>query len=194
MKEIIQALQAQKAELTAQLTAQLTKIDNAIAALQAISGTTVTASASAPAAPAKGKPGRKPKAAAVAAPAKGKRGRKPKAAVEAAPAAVAEAPAPVAAAAPAKKRGPKPKAAGSAKEIRLVKEYADAKTWNEKVVYLLSTGGSLTADTIASKIAALEPGVNAEKMKTMISSIASTLAKKGGIKAVRVGRGFEYSL
>jgi hypothetical protein len=79
------------------------------------------------------------------------------------------------------------------KEIKLVAEFADAKSWNEKVVWALSKAEKLSADEIAHAIHKFEGG-EFDKLKTMISSTASTLAKKGGISAVRNGRGFEYSL
>jgi len=87
----------------------------------------------------------------------------------------------------------KTKSGRKPKEIKLVSEFAEAKSWNEKVVWALSKADKLTADEIAHAIHKFEGG-EFDKLKTMISSTASTLAKKGGIEAVRNGRGFEYSL
>lgn len=125
----------------------------------------------------------------------------PKAAAPAAPA--AEAPAP-------SKRGRKPgskNAAPSAKEekeagtrggrkaapINIVDNYADAKSWNEKVIWALKQKPKATAEDITTLIGNHEPEMNLEKLKVMVSSYASTLTKRGFVNAKREGRGYVYS-
>lgn len=153
------------------LMAQVTALNNAIAAL---GGMVVT-----PATPAA------PKAAKVeAAPAvvKGKPGRKPKD--------PNAAPAPKAAKAEAAgKRGGR-----KAAEIKQVTEYSEATSWNEKVVWALGKAPQMTSDDIANIIAQFEKDSDLNKLKTMVSSYASTLFKKNVIGARREGRGYVYFL
>lgn len=154
-----------------------------------------------------GKTAKAPAAAKAADAPKGKAGRPKKVVEAAAPAPVAQAaPAPAApvkeAALKAAKAEKAPKAAKPSaeakkagrkpQEIRLVADYQDAASWNEKVIWAISKGAK-TADEITKAVHAFEGG-DAGKLKTLVSNIASTLAKKGGLVAVRVGRGFEYSL
>ena len=155
------------------LQAQVTALNNAIAAL---GGMVVAPAAAAPAAV---------KAAKVeAAPAvvKGKPGRKPKD--------PNAAPAPKAAKADvAGKRGGR-----KAAEIKQVTEYSEATSWNEKVVWALGKAPQMTSDDIANIIAQFEKDSDLNKLKTMVSSYASTLFKKNVIGARREGRGYVYFL
>lgn len=202
-----------------QIALRQAEIDNLQKAVALLGGSVVAAPVAAPAAePAKrgpkpgakaaGRPaGKTAKAPAAANAPKGKAGRPKKVVEAAAPAPVAQAaPAPAApvkeAALKAAKAEKAPKAAKPSaeakkagrkpQEIRLVADYQDAASWNEKVIWAISKGAK-TADEITKAVHAFEGG-DAGKLKTLVSNIASTLAKKGGLVAVRVGRGFEYSL
>jgi hypothetical protein len=179
----IQDVLATLAEKEAELQGQLTAIRTAISALGgSVASAAPAAPAVATAAPVVAKP----------APTGAKRGRKPKSAlVAAAVAAPAAKPAKVAKAAKESKTG---KGGRPPKEVTLVDQYADAKSWNQKVVWALSKAEKLTADQITEHLHKFETSYEFAALKTMVSSTASTLAKKGGINAVRNGRGFEYSL
>ncbi len=183
----IQDVLATLAEKEAELQGQLSAIRTAISAL---GGSVASAAPAAPAAApavAKAAP-----VVAKAAPTGAKRGRKPKSAlVAAAVAAPVAKPAKVAKAAKETKTG---KGGRPPKEVTLVDQYADAKSWNQKVVWALSKAEKLTADQITEHLHKFETSYEFAALKTMVSSTASTLAKKGGINAVRNGRGFEYSL
>ena len=79
-------------------------------------------------------------------------------------------------------------------DINYVENFEDATSWNEKVIWALSKQSKMTADEIATAIATFEPGSDLGKLKTMVSSYASTLTKRGLVTAKREGRGYIYSL
>lgn len=201
-----------------QIAVRQAEIDNLQKAIELLGGSVaapVAAPAKAAPAPAAAPVKRGPKPGAKAAPKatkadapKGKAGRPKKVVAEVAAPAVEAAPAPVKEAAPKAEKAPKaakapkaPKASADGEgkkagrkpqEIRLVENYQDANSWNEKVIWAISKGAK-TADEITKAVHAFEGG-DGGKLKTLVSNIASTLAKKGGLEAIRVGRGFEYSL
>lgn len=167
-KLVLEALQAKKKELAAELD----KIEVAIAALTG-SGL-VAAPAAAPA-----KKGGRP-AKAAAAPTGAKRGPKPKVAASS----DAAEPAPKA------KRGPKAKSV----EVTVPGSYAEARTWNQKVIFAVSQLGKGSVEEIIDFLASQEPGKSADSLKSTVTFTASSLGRKKALKATRDGRKFIYSL
>lgn len=73
--------------------------------------------------------------------------------------------------------------------------YKSDLSWNSKIAFAINAlGDGVFNEDIASKIAELEPGLDAAKVTKQISGLLSVLKAKGSLKAERTGKKDKYSL
>lgn len=81
------------------------------------------------------------------------------------------------------------------KALAVPAEYKSDLSWNSKIAFAINAlGEGVFNEDIASKIAELEPGLDATKITKQISGLLSVLKAKGSLKAERTGKKDKYSL
>lgn len=85
--------------------------------------------------------------------------------------------------------------AKTTKLLQVPSEYSSGLSWNSKIAFAINAlGDGVFNEDIASKIAELEPGLDAAKVTKQISGLLSVLKAKGSLKAERTGKKDKYSL
>ncbi|MGV8879474.1 MAG: hypothetical protein ACOH2A_10625 [Sphingobacteriaceae bacterium] len=83
----------------------------------------------------------------------------------------------------------------TAKVLAIPAVYKSDLSWNSKIAFAINAlGEGVFNEDIASKIAELEPGLDAAKVTKQISGLLSVLKAKGSLKAERTGKKDKYSL
>jgi len=77
-------------------------------------------------------------------------------------------------------------------KIRVPEEYSKSLTWSEKVLWAINKIGGGFVDDITAAIANMEPDLNKETLKRIVTQYASQLKKNNYLKHEKSGIRFKY--